>query len=136
MRVLDPGKNDFPVLSQILPSDYMSCIVCKLAQETEATCITGLAARLSSGEGRQAYSQSQGVCLRHLHKLICAGIKRDTARLLIGKAAEELKKCAEDMRGYAEKRDALRRDLITGDEKDASLRALVHIVGEKCLSMM
>ena len=33
------------------------------------------------------------------------------------------------MRNYAVKREALRRDLISADEEDASFRALIHLVG-------
>jgi hypothetical protein len=38
---------------------------------------------------------------------------------------------AENMRGYAMKREANRRDLISPDERDAYMRALVHVVGAK-----
>ncbi len=37
----------------------------------------------------------------------------------------------EDLENYAIKRNALRRDLINKDEKDAYLRALNHIAGNK-----
>jgi hypothetical protein len=37
----------------------------------------------------------------------------------------------QEMHGYATKRDATRRDLISADEEDAYLRALIHLVGAK-----
>ena len=35
------------------------------------------------------------------------------------------------MRSYAAKREAVRRDLITKEEEDASFRAIAHLAGAK-----
>jgi hypothetical protein len=111
--------------------DSQTCRVCRLLRNAEKASLESLARAVATGEGRRLYARSQGACLRHLCLLIQAGLAWDTSRFLLGKAAEDLNKCAEDMRGYAEKRAALRRDLITHDEENASFRILIHIVGEK-----
>ena len=57
----------------------------------------------------------------------------DLAKFLLSEAARQFDQLAEDMRNYALKRDAIRGGLLTGDEEQAYLRALVHLAGHKAL---
>ena len=56
---------------------------------------------------------------------------REIRRFLLAVASHRFEQIARDMRGYAAKRDALRRDLISADEEDAYLRALIHLGSAK-----
>jgi len=110
-----------------------SCQVCGLLRSAEREYIARLSQYLTEPAGRDAYACCQGVCLRHLASLLAASPPADLARFLLSDAARQFDQLAEDMRNYALKRDAVRRDLLTGDEEDAHLRALVHLAGHKAL---
>jgi hypothetical protein len=110
-----------------------SCQVCRLLQSEEQEHIARLSQSLAEPAGREAYSRSQGVCLRHLAALLAASLPADLARFLLGEAVRRFDHIAEDMRNYAIKRDALRAGLMTDEEEEAHLRALVHLAGHKGL---
>ncbi|NCQ35716.1 hypothetical protein GW813_11745, partial [bacterium] len=88
---------------------------------------------LQSAEGREAYERSQGLCLRHLEGLLGRLADGDCRGFLLSHAARRLAETAEDMRSDALKHDAIRRALVNRDERDAYLRALVHLVGARNL---
>lgn len=106
------------------------CLVCAMVAEAEANYIKRLAIFVSNQAGQHAYERSQGVCLPHLSRLLAIASKAD-GEFLLTIASRRFREMAEQMRSYAAKREAVRRDLITQDEEDAYLRALVHFVGAK-----
>lgn len=114
-------------VEQILRSPE-DCRVCGVLKKAEAAYINRVVAFISDEEGAQYYERSGGVCLRHLARMLAIASKpiRD---LLLVTASRRFDKLAQQMRNYAAKREAVRRDLIRADEEDASLRALIHIVG-------
>ena len=116
---------------QALVQDPSRCSVCRLVRDAEETYLKGLAGFVRTGEGRKAYTDSQGVCLRHLGTLIGDMPTKELVRFLLDHAARRFLEISEDMRNYALKRDALRRHMHNQDEKDAYLRALIHTVGAK-----
>jgi len=77
-----------------------------------------------------APSGSQAKILERLHLgQLLATSPRKLYVFLRRKTAKRFRKLAAEMYNYAAKREAIRRDLISADEEDASLRALIHIVG-------
>ena len=94
-----------------------------------------MAAFLADPAARQAYAASQGVCLRRLDLLLAAATDSEVERFLLAEAARHFEQWAEDMQGYAIKRDALRRGLQNTDEEDAYLLALVHLAGHRSLCL-
>ena len=116
-----------------LVCDPGTCRVCQLQRECERTGIERLADSLREEDGQRAYARSQGVCLRHLTQLIEKVQSQDVTRLLVTQAARRFEEAAEDMQNYAMKHEGRRRHLQHGDERDAHLRAIIHIVGEKNL---
>jgi GTPase Era involved in 16S rRNA processing len=107
-----------------------SCRVCLLLGEIELDYIERLNAFLADEDNRKLYERSQGVCLRHLGRLIA--MTPETIRaFLLAKASRQFGEIAEDMQSYAIKRDAIRRHLTNANEDDAYMRALIHLAGAK-----
>ena len=107
-----------------------TCRVCKMLREAETAYVARLHDFLCDATGREYYSSCQGVCLRHLGQLLAVS-PHDLHAFLRRQTSRRFRKLAADMYHYAAKREAVRRDLISADEEDASLRALIHIVGAK-----
>jgi GTPase SAR1 family protein len=114
-----------------LVHDTQSCRVCKMLQRVEAEYIVQLAAFISETAGRNQYLRSQGVCLHHLAMLTDVVTSDEDRDFLISHAAQRFDEDAEDMRTFALKGEALRRDLQNRDEEDAYLRAIVRMVGAR-----
>jgi tRNA U34 5-carboxymethylaminomethyl modifying GTPase MnmE/TrmE len=108
------------------------CQVCELLRSEEQEHISRLSHLLAEPAGREAYARGHGVCLRHL-ALLLAGSSGDVARFLLGEAVRRFDQLSEDMRNYAIKREAIRSGLLTGDEDEAYLRALIRLAGHKGL---
>jgi hypothetical protein len=123
---LAQALTNLPDRVSALIKDSESCRVCSHWRDTEAVYIQRLSRFLQGTPGRRAYTDSQGVCLRHLGLLI-----ESASSSLLSEAARHFDQIGLDMQNYTIKRNALRRDLITRDERDAYLRALNHIAGDK-----
>jgi hypothetical protein len=106
------------------------CRVCRMLSAAEVLYIRELADFLRDANAKQIYGCSQGVCLRHLARLLAITPEGDR-EFLVSAASRQFEKLSEQMQSYAAKRNALRRDLINSDEEDAYLRALIHLVGSK-----
>ncbi|MFN2541624.1 MAG: hypothetical protein ABR514_05580 [Chthoniobacterales bacterium] len=108
--------------------NYQHCRVCHILRTAEAAYAERLAAFVAGHIGRKIYERSQGVCLRHLARLLSIA-SHETHGVLLTTASHRFLEMRRDMQGYAKKREATRRDLINADESDASWRALVHFAG-------
>lgn len=111
------------------------CRVCRKIELAENEYIRKLAAFISEKDGREKYIHSQGVCLKHLEKLLKAVASESDREMLVSHAALRFDEDAEDMRTFALKSDALRRALQNRDEKDAHLRAIARLVGSRALAV-
>ncbi len=120
------------LVAALIPSPE-SCQVCGLLRATEREYIARLAQFLAEPAGRDAYARGHGVCLRHLAALLAASPPGDPAKFLLSEAVRHFDQLIEDMRTYAIKRDAIRSGLVTGDEQESHLRALVCLAGRKLL---
>ena len=107
------------------------CPACARLREVEKASIHSLASFLKETVGLRIYRDSPGVCLRHLAQVIRAGGDSATIRRLLQHASARFGETAEDMQNFAMKREGLRGWLVNDDERDAYLRAIVHIVGER-----
>jgi hypothetical protein len=105
-----------------------NCRVCVMLEEAEAIYVKRLATFICDEEGAQSYKRSGVVCLRHLARML-AIVPNPVRELLLTMAWRRFEQVTKQMRDYAAKREAVRRDLISADEENASLRALIHIVG-------
>jgi hypothetical protein len=123
-------KNVSENLAQLCP-DPMGCRVCSLLREAEQRQITMLSASLQEPATKQQYARSQGVCLRHLGMLVDASPDNETVRFLLHRASTVWQLISEDMEAFALKREANRRHLVSEDEEDAYLRAVIHLAGAK-----
>jgi ribosome biogenesis GTPase A len=114
-----------------LCTDSKRCRICVLLREAEQREIKVLASTLHATAGKERYVRSQGVCLRHLGMLLKETSDAETIRFLLETAASVFELISEDMEAFALKREAARRQLVSDDEADAYLRALIHVVGAK-----
>jgi len=119
-------------LRTILPR-YQTCPSCRNLREVEERTIQSLGDFLKDAAARQVYHDSQGICLRHLARLIAASGSQELVRHLLQHASRRFGEMAEDMQNYAMKHDGLRRALQNDDEKDAYLRAVVRLVGGRAV---
>jgi len=114
-----------------LTSHGERCAACREIRAAEENAVRGLAAFLATPAGLRAYRDSQGVCMRHLALVSKLLGRAELVRQVLQHAAKRFEETAEDMQNYAMKHDGIRRWLQNQDEKDACLRAVMHIVGEK-----
>jgi hypothetical protein len=118
-----------------LVQDSKGCRVCCFVRETEVICVHHFAAVLEEREGREAYAaKSQGFCLRHLGLMVAAASGTSVSHFLISETARRFHEISEDMKVYAVKHYSIPRGHFTPDEKDAYIRALIHIAGVKIIS--
>jgi hypothetical protein len=112
-----------------------TCRICRLLRDAQDECIRRLATRLQTRDGRQAWEQSFGVCLRHLPALVAAMPTQEGRRFVISELARHCATLAEDMHSFAMKQDATRRYLQSSEEADAWVRALRLVAGHKSLCL-
>ncbi len=130
-RLAASEKSNASESVRALAQDPSRCIVCRLVRDSGKKYLNDLAGFVRTVEGQKAYAYSQGVCLRHLGMLIANAPSEEVVRFLLDHAARRFLEISEDMRNYALKRDALRYNMLSRDEKDAYLRALIHTAGAK-----
>jgi hypothetical protein len=124
------GNSDAASNMQNIVRTSESCRVCRMLGEAEASYVERLGVLIADQKGRQIYGRSQGVCLRHLSRLV-ETVSDEIRRFLLATASRRFEQLERDMKSYANKREAIRRDLIGTDEEDAYMRALIHFVGAK-----
>jgi GTP-binding protein EngB required for normal cell division len=108
-----------------------ACAFCRFLRRHESAFVNALHAFLQSPSGEQNYDRSHGVCLRHLALLIGA-LRSDTlVAQTLRHAANWCDVLSDDMRSFALKRTALRRDRLNEDEEDAWRRFVVFTACDK-----
>jgi hypothetical protein len=120
---------------QQLVRDSRNCRVCGLLRQAEGEYIRRLAAMIEQATGRIQYRRSQGVCLRHLGLLLDAASTAGSQEFLLSHTAQRFEENEEDMRSFAMKNEALRRNLQNRNEEDAYRRTVTRIVGGKSVCM-
>lgn len=117
--------------ASLLVATSKECPACRLLRDIERTYIRRLAAFLEGETGRTAFQNSSGLCLRHLEMTIGSTPTEDLRRFILLQSAQKLDQIAEDMRNFAIKNDALCRGIQNRDEKEAYLKAVRQVVGER-----
>ncbi len=109
-----------------------SCPACEVRRQSEQTAVEEVADLGRQAIGRAA--QIPACCLPHLAMVVeRLGPGEATRELLVAHAAL-LERTAEDLQRYALKHDALRRHLISEEERRAAQIALLLLAGHRNLS--
>ncbi len=103
------------------------CRICRFIAEQERRIASDVAALLASTAGQFR----PGLCILHLRRVLEAGLPPEIACELVASEAGALERCARDMRMYALKHDAVRRELVTEEERNAYYRGLAWVAGER-----
>jgi hypothetical protein len=107
------------------------CRVCTVARRVTEQAVTDIV-RILDPDGR---SEVPALCLPHLAIALQLGLDLKGARLLSTQCARALLRAAEDMRHHALKHDAIRRGLMTTNERDAHQAGLRRLVGNMLLTL-
>lgn len=105
------------------------CEVCEASRSAERDAAHRIAERLA-GDGAPLDSLG-AICVPHLPLLIEYMEGGAYVAPLLSREARILERIAEDMRRYATKHDALRRDLGSDEEVSAAERALAIVAGQR-----
>jgi hypothetical protein len=108
-----------------------TCGACAIARDGTEQSVAEVLRRLDS-DGR---SEVPALCLPHLAIALHLGSELNGARLLTSRCASALLRAAEDMRHHALKHDAIRRGLMSGDERDAHHTGLRKLTGDMLLTL-
>ncbi len=106
-----------------------SCAACAVAHRATDQAI-GDVLRTLDVSGRTGMPT---LCLPHVELSLRRGADLEGGRLLATGCAHALSRLANDLRRHALKHDAVRRDLMTSDERDAHLAGLRKLVGDMLL---
>ena len=106
------------------------CRVCQHLSEIEQAA----AQKIAIGLDPRRNGHLPSLCLLHLKSVLNAGVPGPVARKLATSEAHALKRCAQDMRMYALKHDAVRRELVTEEERSAFQRGLAAVAGEPTMA--
>jgi len=107
------------------------CRICNFISQQERIMASEVAVRLAT----RTDEPRPGLCILHVRSVLNAGLSPENAGQLLRAEAETLDRCARDMRMYALKHDAVRRDLATTDEQTAYRRGLSWVAGERAIAL-
>jgi GTP-binding protein EngB required for normal cell division len=127
------GATDLAALMRAVEAAFpasQGCRVCRFIAEQERRIASDVAARIVS----TADQFHPGLCILHLHSILGAGLPPTSVYELVASEAEALERIARDMRMYALKHDAIRRGLVTEEERNAYLRGLAWVAGERTIA--
>jgi hypothetical protein len=106
------------------------CRICMFIAEREREIACKVAIGLSLPRDRKYVP----LCILHLRSVIRAGVAPELARELVAEEARWLERCARDMRMFALKHYAIRRELMTEEEGTAYSRGLARVAGERAIA--
>jgi len=109
------------------PANHPDCIVCEVAAQEEKDALGAALDNLNSDPG--ADETPPLYCFPHLAALAAKCADPPKVRRLVERHGEEFRRVAEEMRQYAAKQDARRRDLLTNRESAASFLGLMLLAG-------
>ncbi len=121
------GGHDVLVRGDVLPAPG-ECALCRLCVDTLKEAVAAIAASLQHDDARDVESLS-GICMLHLPELVAALADKDVIERLLDRESSILSRLADDLRRYATRRDAIRRQLSSAEETEAADRTLKMIAG-------
>jgi GTP-binding protein EngB required for normal cell division len=116
--------------SQPLQPEERTCPACRVVQEAGETALHTFLNELSSETGRHSYQKTIGLCIAHFQAASKMTDQKEIAEFLLLEQLRHLEELSEDMHSYVLKREALRRGLLSDDERKAWQRALVQLYSE------
>jgi len=108
-----------------------TCRICRQQLGWERNYVAAFAVFVGSPDGRAVYGASQGVCLPHLALLLPCLPAPDDRQFVLEHAARFFARLTDDLAGFDTKYDALRRDQLSADERDAYWRMIIHLAGSR-----
>ncbi|WP_322061673.1 dynamin family protein [Paraburkholderia sp. J63] len=126
-RAASAGIQDVLDRKDVLP-DAHECALCRLCMTTLQTAIREIADRLAQDATRGVDSLS-GICMLHLPALVAGLHDAGLIERVLAREAAILSRLADDLRRYATKHDAIRRQLASAEETEAAERTLKLIAG-------
>ncbi|WP_322014168.1 dynamin family protein [Paraburkholderia sp. J12] len=126
-RVASTGVKNVLDRRDVLP-DTHACALCRLCMDTLHEAVADIASRLQSHAGHPAEPLS-GICMLHLPPLVAALEDAQLTEKVLTREAAILSRLADDLRRYATKHDAIRRQLASAEETEAAERTLKLIAG-------
>jgi GTP-binding protein EngB required for normal cell division len=108
-----------------------SCGACAVALNATLQQVAEVLKSFDS-EGR---GEAPALCVPHLTIALQLGPDLKRGRMLGTQCAHALLRDADDMRHHALKHDAIRRGLMTKDERDAHVTGIRRLVGERLLAL-
>jgi len=103
-----------------------TCAACQVVTSTEKAVAREIARQLSDENSSDGI-----VCAFHLRSVLMAGPALKTAAKLLLGEARVFERLAENMQNHILKHEAIRRNLSTNAERDASTRGLARLVGRR-----
>ena len=110
-----------------LPADR-TCPACRKAREAEQRAVQEMAACLETGADASKTARWR-FCLTHLEAMLLALHDTSTARRLLEREGETLRRIAENLQRYALRHEGRRSDLIAEEEWQAPRQALTLLAG-------
>lgn len=129
------GRREYLVakIESLLPRQDQ-CPLCVMHGKAEGEALGDVATRLNRDPDRALASLS-AICLTHFVMLLAEVRDDDTASRLVDRQAALFERVSEDMRRYALKYNAVRRDLASQEDSSAAERALLAISGRRNLNL-
>lgn len=108
-----------------------SCRACAIARQATEQSVAQILQSLDS----DGPIEVPALCLPHLAIALDLGSDLNGARLLSSRCARALRRAAEDMRHHALKHDAIRRGLMSADEREAHQAGLRKLAADMLLTL-
>ncbi|WP_321969246.1 dynamin family protein [Paraburkholderia tropica] len=126
-RAASTGVQDVLDRKDVLPGTH-ECALCRLCMDTLHESVTAIAHSLRQDAKHELRSLS-GICMVHLPALIAVLEDTELTERVLTREAAILSRLADDLRRYATKHDAIRRQLASAEEIEAADRTLKLIAG-------
>lgn len=126
-RAASAGTKDVLARKDVLP-DTHECALCRLCMVTLHETVADITRSLRQGTMRPPGSLS-GICMVHLPVLVSTLEDTELIGQVLTREAAILSRLADDLRRYATKHDAIRRQLASAEETEAADRTLKLIAG-------
>lgn len=112
-----------------------TCEACRAIRDAENAILLAFIRRLAESEFRITYGRSEGLCLRHLQAIDHQDIA-NWLPFLMSHAGRQFDLLSEDMQTFVLKRAATRANLTHRDERDAYLRTISMINGDRSFATL
>lgn len=106
------------------------CLVCSFIQRSEARLAGDFQKILATKNGRAAYEQSQGFCVRHT-ALVASKIDSKISAFILAHARKRFSELSQDLQAFSAKSASQRRGPLGSVEKRVFSRAMVQLGGDK-----